>query len=115
VTLARVRVHLPELGQPPTVLVDDVPVAGVRSAQVTVTADGVPQVALVLAAGQVDVELPAGVTVLSAGPSATEFAASLSPARLEAAALQRLDDSATHGEAFCAAVAAQAAVFDDRG
>lgn len=98
-------------GEPPTVTVDGNPLPGVRSAQVTVTADGVPQVAVVLAAAAVDLELPAAVTVMRAGRTASEFAAELNPVRLEADALQHLDD-VTQGEAFCAAVAVQAALFD---
>lgn len=101
-------------GEAPTVTVDGSPVAGVRSAQVTVTADGVPQVSLVLTADAVDLDLPAGVTVLRAGPGAAEFAAQVDPRRLERDALDRLDDCPTQGEAFAAAVRAQAADFDDR-
>jgi len=113
VSLPRVSV-IAAAGEPPTVTVDGSLIVGVRSAQVTVTADGVPQVSLVLTAAAVDVELPAGVTVLRAGPNATEFVNSLDPRRLERDALDRIDD-ATQGEAFAAAVAVQAGEFDDRG
>ncbi|HEY1180254.1 MAG TPA: hypothetical protein VGF17_29200 [Phytomonospora sp.] len=98
-------------GEPPTVTVDGNPLPGVRSAQITVSKDGVPQVALVLAAAEVDLALPAAVTVMRAGRTASEFAAELNPVRLEQDALARLDDL-THGEAFAAAVAVQAALFD---
>jgi hypothetical protein len=97
-------------GEPPVVTVDGSPIAGVRSAQITVSADHLPQVALVLAVAEVDVELPAGVTVLRAGPRAVEFADSLSVPRLEAEAAGALDQSM--GEAFAAAVRTQAAEFD---
>lgn len=105
-----------EPGEPPTVTVDGSPVPGVRSAQITVTDGHVPQVSLVLAASAVDVELPAGVTVLRAGPSATDFAEQLSPARLEGLALAHLElADGTQGEAFAAAIAVMAGEFDDRG
>lgn len=112
-SLPRVSVQA-AAGEPPVVTVDGSVIAGVRSAQVTVAADGVPQVSLVLAATGVDVALPAGVTVLRAGGSAREFAAHLDPRRLERDALARLDDASTQGEAFAAAVALQAADADDR-
>ena len=113
VPLPRVSVSLLNPGEAPTVRVDGLPVAGVRSAQVTVTADGIPQVSLALSADSVDVELPAQVTVMRAGPGAVQFAQQLDPIRLEHDALEH-DDDATQGEAFAAAVAAQAADFDDR-
>lgn len=102
-------------GEAPLVLVDGSALPGVRWAQITVTADGVPQVSVMLTASAVDLDLPAGVTALRAGPSATEFARGLSPARLEQDALERLDDDVTQGEAFKAAVSVQAALVDDRG
>lgn len=99
-------------GEPPVITVDGSPLPGVRSAQITVTDGHVPQVSLVLAASEVDVELPAGVTVLRAGPGAVEFAEQLSAGRLEADALTRIDDDGTTGEAFTAAVRSAAAEFD---
>ena len=113
-TLPRVSV-MAAAGEAPTVTVNGSPISGVRSAQITVTEGGVPQVSLVLTAAAVDLQLPAGVTVLTAGPTASEFARQLSPSRLEQDALERLDDDVTQGEAFAAAVVVQAAVFDDRG
>lgn len=113
-SLPRVSVQA-AAGEPPVVTVDGSPVPGVRSAQVTVTADGVPQVSLMLTATQVDVVLPAGVTALRAGGSAREFAAQMDTRRLERDALARLDNAGTQGEAFAAAVALQAADMDDRG
>ena len=112
-TLPRVSV-MAAAGEAPTVTVDGSPVPGVRSAQITVGAGGVPQVSLVLDAAAVDLVLPAAVTVLRAGPTAVDFAAQLSPARLERDALERLEDDVTQGEAFTAAVAVQARIFDDR-
>lgn len=100
-------------GEAPSVRVNGVPIPAVRSAQVTASVDGVPQVSLVLAAAQVDLDGDAQVTVLRAGPSAAEFARHLDPRRLERDALDLLDDQ-TQGEAFAAAVAAQAADYDDR-
>lgn len=100
-------------GEAPTVTVDGSQVVGVRSAQVTVSADGVPQVSLVLMASAVDVELPAAVTVLRAGPTASDFADRLSPSKLEDdALLAAMDDDVTQGEVFAAAVRIQAAEFD---
>ena len=113
-TLPRVSV-MAAPGEAPTVTVDGSLVPGVRSAQITVGAGGVPQVSLVLDAAEVDLVLPAGVTVLRAGPSAADFADQLNPQRLERDALERMDDDVTQGEAFAAAVAKQAALFDDRG
>lgn len=101
-------------GESPTVTVDGSLIAGVRSAQVTVSKDNIPQVSLVLAADAVDLELPAGVTVLRAGSPAAAFADQVDPRRLERDALQHLDACGTQGEAFAAAVRAQAADFDDR-
>lgn len=73
-----------------------------------------PVVRVSLAPGSLSVDLAeAGVQLLSAGPTASEFAASLSPARLEQAALASVGDVTT-GEAFCAAVADAARLFDDR-
>ncbi len=112
VTLPKVSV-MARLGEAPMVTVDGSPVRGVRSAQVTVSADGFPQVSLVLGASDVDLVLPAGVTVLQAGPSATEFAAQLDVRRLEADALA--EDDLPMGQSFARAVVAQAADFDDRG
>lgn len=111
-TLPRVSI-MAAAGEAPTVTVDGSPVAGVRSAQVTVAADGVPQVSLVLAAFTVDTDLPAGVTVLRAGPSAADFAERVDPRRLERDALEHIE-ALTQGEAFAAAVRAQAADYDDR-
>ena len=110
-SLPRVSV-MAAAGEAPTVTVDGSPIAGVRSAQITVTADGIPQVSLVLTAAAVDLDLPAGVTVLEAGPKATDFAAALSPARLERDALEHLDDGVTNGEAFAAAVRQAARDWD---
>ena len=99
-------------GEPPTVTVNGSPVAGVRSAQVTVTQDGIPQVSILLHAAVVDVELPAGVSVLQAGPSAAEFAEQLNPARLEGLALQQQEAAdLSMGESFANAVAQLAAEF----
>ncbi len=111
-TLPRVSI-MATAGEAPTVTVDGSPIPGVRSAQVTVTADGVPQVSLVLAATAVDTDLPAGVTVLQAGPSAVDFAERVDPRRLERDALEHIE-ALTQGEAFAAAVRAQAADYDDR-
>lgn len=100
-------------GERPVLTVDGSPLPGVRSAQVTVTADGVPQVSLILAASAVDLELPAGVNVITTGPTATEFAEQLSPARLEGLALQQLElDDLTQGEAFARAAQLMAAEYD---
>lgn len=100
-------------GEPPVVTVGGSPIAGVRSAQITVSADHVPQVSLVLTAAAVDVELPAGVTVLRAGPGATEFAEQLNPARLEGLALQHMEmTDGTTGEAFTAAARVMADEFE---
>lgn len=112
-SLPTVAVHA-AFGEAPDVTVDGTPIDGVHSAQVTVAADGVPRVVLVLSASAVTVELPAGVSVLQAGPDATTFAAQLDPRRLERDALEQIDTQ-TQGEAFAAAVTAQAADFDDRG
>lgn len=110
--LPRVSVQA-ALGEPPTVTVDGNPVPGVRSVQVTVSKDAIPQVALVLAADTVDVELPAGVSVLRAGGSLADFADALNPARLEALALAAHEQAdLTQGEAFAAAVAQLAAEHD---
>ena len=98
-------------GEAPTVAVDGSQVPGVRSAQMTISADGVPHVSLMLAASAVDVELPAAVTVLRAGPTASDFASRLSPKRLEDDALTQDEDN-TLGESFAFAVAQQAAEFD---
>ncbi len=111
-TLPRVSI-MATAGEAPVVTVDGSPVAGVRSAQVTVTADGVPQVSLVLAATVVDTDLSARVTVLQAGPSAADFAERVDPRRLERDALEHIE-ALTQGEAFAAAVRAQAADYDDR-
>lgn len=113
VSLPQVTVHA-ALGDAPTVTVDGTPVAGVQSAQITVGRGGIPQVSLVLHAATVSLELPAGVTVIKAGPSAAQFADQLDPRRLEHDALEVIE-AATTGEAFTAAVRAQAADFDDRG
>lgn len=102
-------------GEPPSVTVNGLPMPAVQQVQVTATAVGVPQVSLVLAAAQVDLDLDGQVTVLRAGPTATEFADRLDPSRLERDALSALDDDLTQGEAFAAAVVAQAVDFDDRG
>lgn len=101
-------------GEAPVVTVDGSPVAGVRSAQVTVGADHVPQVTLVLHAAEVDVELPAGVTVLRAGTSPAEFAERINPAHLEGLALGYLehDPDCTQGEAWARAVQQAAAEHD---
>lgn len=101
-------------GEPPSVHVNGMPLPAVKSAQVTATVDGVPQVALVLAASQVDWDGDATITVLRAGPGATDFADQLDVQQLEHDALTRIDDC-TQGEAFAAAVRVQAAAFDDRG
>jgi hypothetical protein len=102
-----IAMHSP--GDPPTVTVGGVLVAGVRSVQVTAAQDHLPQVSLVLTAASVDVQLPAGVTVLQTGPGVTDFAEQLNPARLEGLALARMDETdATTGEAFAAAVAQMA-------
>ena len=111
-TLPRVSV-MGRPGEAPCVTVDGSPIPGVVSAQVTVARDGVPQVSLLLTAAAIDLDLPAGVTVLRAGPSAAEFAAQLDVRRLEGDALA--DDDVSMGEGFARAVAAQAAEFDDRG
>ena len=109
------RVHIScAAGEAPTVVVNGAPLEGVVSAQVTVAADGVPRVAVALCAASVEVELPAGVSVIRSGPSAGVFVQSLSPAWLEQDALGRSDD-ASMGESFVAALAVQAAEFDGRG
>lgn len=112
-TLAHVLVHA-AAGEAPTVTVDGQALPGVTSAQITVTADGVPRVALVLTAATVELELPAGVSVLRSGPSAVDFARRVDVRRLERDALDRIDD-ASQGEAFAAALTVQAREFDDRG
>lgn len=101
-------------GEAPIVSVNGVPLPAVSRAQVTADVNGVPQVSLVLSAAQVDLDGDAQVTVLKAGPNASEFADQLDVVRLERDALDRIDDQTT-GEAFAAAVRAQAADFDDRG
>lgn len=85
---------------------------GVIAVHIDGAARGVPQVQITLRPDQVVANLPeTGVQILRAGASAAEFADRLDPRRLEHDALQHLDD-ATQGEAFAAAVAAQAADFD---
>lgn len=101
-------------GEQPIVNVNGIPLPAVASVQVTATATGVPQVSVVIAAAQVDLDTDAQVTVLRAGPSASEFAQQIDVRRLERDALENLDDR-TQGEAFTAAVRAQAADYDDRG
>lgn len=100
-------------GDAPAVTVDGTAVPGVRSAQIVVSADHLPQVVLSLAAERVELDLPAGVAVLRAGPGAAEFADQLNPARLEGLALEHLElHDGTQGEAFAAAAALMAAEFD---
>lgn len=102
-----IAMHSP--GDAPSVTVGGVLVQGVRSLQVTATQDQLPQVSLVLTAASVDIQLPAGVTVLQTGPSPSDFAAQLNPARLEGLALEYLElHDGTQGEAFAAAAAAMA-------
>jgi hypothetical protein len=100
-------------GEAPSVTVNGLPLPAVRSVQVTATGDGVPQVAVVFAAAQVDWDGEAAITVVKTG-SAVEFADGLDPRRLEHDALNGLEFDATQGEAFAAAVRAQAVEFDDR-
>lgn len=102
-------------GEAPTVSINGVPVPAVKSAQVTASGDGVPQVALVLAASRVDLDTDAQITVVKAGPGAAEFADQLDPVRLEHDALDMIDEGLTQGELFARAVTLQAADFDDRG
>jgi hypothetical protein len=101
-------------GEEPAVRVDGVPLPGVLSVQVSAVTGQVPHVSLVLAAGELSLDVAGQVRVMRTGPSATEFADALDVKRLERDALDRLDDS-TQGEAFAAAVRAQASDYDDRG
>lgn len=115
-SLPRVHVKLSADGQPPEVWINDERVPSVLGVNVSGGAGDLPRVTMTVRPGELEIDTPqAGVQVLRTGPTATEFAAALSPARLEADALARLDDAATQGEAFAAAVAVQAAAFDDRG
>lgn len=101
-------------GEDPVVAVDDRELPGVLSVQVSAVTGQVPHVSLVLAAGVLSLDVAGQVRVMRAGPSAAEFADQLDVKRLERDALERLDDS-TQGEAFAAAVRAQASDYDDRG
>lgn len=100
-------------GEPPSVTVNGLPLPAVRSVQVTAAADHVPQVSVVFAAAQVDLDVDGQVTVIRTG-SAVEFAQQLDVRRLEHDALDGFDSDLTQGEAFAVAVRAQAAEFDDR-
>ena len=94
------------------VWVNDEKLPGVIAVTVMGAAGELPRVVATVRPGELTVDMPeAGVQLLRSGPSATEFAARLDPRRLERDALDRLDDG-TQGEAFAAAVAAQAAEFD---
>jgi hypothetical protein len=99
-------------GAAPRVSINGVELPAVRSAQVTSVVDGIPQVSVVFAAAQVDLDADAQVTVVTAGPGVSEFADRLDPRRLERDALAALDEDATQGEAFAAAVRLQAADWD---
>jgi hypothetical protein len=100
-------------GEPPTVTVNGAAIDGVRTAQIGVGADQMPQVLVSIAAWAVECELPAQVGVLRRGPGAGTFADGVSPARLEGLALEHLElHDGTQGEAFAAAVAQMAAEFD---
>lgn len=113
VTLPKVHVKLTADGMS-EVWLNDEKVPAVLSVHISGAAGEVPRVTMTVRPGELTADLPeTGVQLLRAGPSATEFAASLSPARLERDALERIDE-ATQGEAFAAAVAVQAALFDDR-
>lgn len=102
-------------GAAPRVSINGVELPAVRSAQVTSTVDGIPQVSVVFTAARVDLDVDAQVTVVTAGGGATAFAERLDPQRLENDALLHLEDDLTQGEAFTAAVRAQASDWDDRG
>jgi len=101
-------------GEAPTVTVNGAAISGVRTAQIGVGADQMPQVIVTLTAGQVELDLPAQVGVLRAGPAASNFAQGVNPARLEGLALEHLElHDGTQGEAFAAALAQMAAEFDE--
>lgn len=101
-------------GEPPVVTVNGAQIDGVRTAQIAVAADHMPQVIVTIAAWAVDCELPAGVAVLQAAGGATNFAQGINPARLEGLALEHMElHDGTQGEAFAAAAALMAAEFDD--
>lgn len=114
-SLPQVRVHLTADGRG-EVFVNDEPLAGVLAVTVVGAVGDLPRVIVTLRPGDITADLPeAGVQLLQAGPDATAFAAQVDPRRLERDALQHLDDCPTQGEAFAAALRAQAADFDDRG
>lgn len=112
VALPRVTVTA-SAGEAPTVTVDGHVLPAVRDAQVIVTDGGVPTLLLRLPAAALDVSLPAGVVVQRTGATAAEFAAHLDPARLESDAADMAGEDLTAGEVFAAAVARQAAEWDD--
>lgn len=100
-------------GEPPTVTVNGAAIDGVRTVQVGVAADQMPQVIVTIAAWAVECDLPAQVGVLRRGPAATTFADGVNPARLEGLALEHLElHDGTQGEAFAAAILQMAAEFD---
>lgn len=100
-------------GEPPVVTVNGAAIDGVRTAQLAVGADQMPQVLVTIAAWAIECDLPAQVGVLRRGPGAASFADSMNPARLEGLALEHLElHDGTNGEAFAAAVAQMAAEFD---
>lgn len=111
-TLPRVHVKLTADGRG-EVWVNDQQLPGVLAVNVLGAAGEVPRVVATIRPDEVTIDLPeAGMQLLRSGPSATEFAARINPRRLERDALARLDDVATQGEAFAAAVSVQAAEFD---
>jgi hypothetical protein len=101
-----------ESGEGPVVTVNGTRLSAVRAVSVLAERDRVAQVSVTFMA-EVDLELPARVTVVrTGGASASEFAARLDPTQLEAAAAGLAGDDLTMGEALARAVAEQAARFD---
>lgn len=114
VSLPSVHVRLAADGSC-AVTINGTELPAVIGVQILGKAGEVPRLMVELRPGEITVDLPeTGVQIIQSGPTATDFARSLSPARLEQDALQRIEEG-TQGEAFAAAVLAQAGLFDDRG
>lgn len=101
--LPRVRITAEEPGDDPVITVNGNELPAVTGFYLRLAEGSVPVVGVEFRAGSVTADLPAGVSVAVAGPTASDFAERIDPEQFEADILAALEEEGLAGSTGSAA------------